>query len=37
MSYSLASGERLRATETSGEFATMDGVRTFKLRRRPGE
>ena len=31
--YALATGERLRPTEGSGEFVTLDGRRTFKLRR----
>ncbi len=31
--YTLATGERLRPTESSGEFVTFDGRRTFKLRR----
>ena len=31
--YALATGERLRPTETEGEFTTLDGKRTFRLRR----
>ncbi len=39
--YSLATGERLRPTGVDGEFETLSGSRTFKLRGktsgRPGE
>ena len=31
--YSLATGERLRPTGVDGEFATLNGSRTFRLRR----
>lgn len=31
-SYTLATGDRLRATETPGEFTTVSGTRTFRLR-----
>ncbi len=31
--YSLATGERLKSTGVDGEFATLNGNRTFKLRR----
>jgi hypothetical protein len=31
--YTLASGQRLRPTENPGEFVTLDGMRSFKLRR----
>ena len=31
--YSLATGERLRPTGVDGEFATLNGGRTFRLRR----
>lgn len=37
VTYSLASGERLKSTETPGEFATMNGSRTFRLRNAAGE
>ncbi len=30
--YALASGERLRPTGSTGEFVTLDGHRTFRLR-----
>ncbi len=30
--YALASGERLRTTGSTGEFVTLDGSRTFRLR-----
>ena len=30
--YALASGERLRPTESTGEFVTLDGNRTFRMR-----
>ena len=30
--YALASGERLRTTGGTGEFVTLDGSRTFRLR-----
>lgn len=30
--YTLASGEKLNATETPGEYVTVNGARTFKLR-----
>lgn len=30
--YTLATGERLRPTESPGEFVTLDGRRTFRLR-----
>jgi len=33
--YSLATGERLRPTGVPGEFETLDGARTFRLRRPP--
>lgn len=33
LTYSLATGERLRPTESAGEFVTLDGKRTFRLRR----
>jgi len=31
--YTLASGEKLRPTDVPGEFVTMNGSRTFRLRR----
>lgn len=31
--YTLASGEKLRATDVPGEYATMNGSRTFRLRK----
>ena len=31
--YSLATGERLRPTEVDGEFETVSGHRSFRLRR----
>ncbi len=31
--YTLATGERLRPTATDGEFVTLDGRRSFNLRR----
>jgi hypothetical protein len=31
--YTLATGEKLRPTDTPGEYTTMDGARTFHLRR----
>jgi hypothetical protein len=33
VTYSLATGERLRPTEVPGEFQTLDGHRTFRFRR----
>lgn len=33
--YTLATGERLRLAETPGEFVTLNGARTFRLRQ-PG-
>jgi hypothetical protein len=30
--YALATGERLRPAESTGEFVTLDGKRTFRLR-----
>ena len=30
--YSLASGERLRPTDVAGEFVTVNGNRSFRLR-----
>ena len=32
ISYALATGERLRPAESAGEFVTLDGKRTFRLR-----
>ena len=32
ITYALATGERLRPTESAGEFVTLDGRRSFKLR-----
>lgn len=34
--YSLATGQRLRPTDVAGEFATLDGSRTFRLRAAAG-
>ena len=31
--YSLATGERLRPTDVAGEFETVSGNRSFRLRR----
>ena len=33
ITYALATGQRLRPTESAGEFVTLDGSRTFQLRR----
>jgi hypothetical protein len=33
--YTLATGERLRATDVPGQYTTMDGARTFRLRKQP--
>jgi hypothetical protein len=30
--YTLATGEKLRPTDVPGEFTTLDGSRTFRLR-----
>jgi hypothetical protein len=30
--YTLATGDRLRPTDVPGEFITMNGARTFRLR-----
>ena len=30
--YTLATGERLRPAESAGEFVTLDGKRSFRLR-----
>jgi hypothetical protein len=30
--YTLATGDKLRPTEVPGEFITMNGARTFRLR-----
>ena len=30
--YTLAAGDKLRQTERSGEYTTLDGSRTFRLR-----
>ena len=35
LSYALATGERLRPTAAPGEFETLNGTRTFRLRRPP--
>jgi hypothetical protein len=35
--YALATGERLRPTGVAGEFQTLDGARTFRLRRPPAQ
>jgi hypothetical protein len=34
--YTLATGERLRPTDVEGEYSTMDGARTFRLRKGAG-
>ena len=34
--YSLASGERLRPTDVAGEFVTVNGNRSFRLREAKG-
>jgi hypothetical protein len=31
--YTLATGEKLRPTDVPGEYTTMDGSRTFRLRK----
>ena len=31
-SYTLATGDKLRPTDVPGEFITMNGTRTFRLR-----
>ncbi|HYP33005.1 MAG TPA: hypothetical protein VES00_14135 [Burkholderiaceae bacterium] len=31
-SYTLATGDRLRPTDVPGEFTTLNGTRTFRLR-----
>ena len=31
-SYTLATGDKLQATDVPGEFVTMNGTRTFRLR-----
>jgi len=35
-SYTLATGEKLRPTDAPGEYTTMDGTRTFRLRNKTG-
>jgi hypothetical protein len=35
IAWNLASGERIAPAEGAGEFKTLDGARTFKLRRAP--
>jgi hypothetical protein len=35
-SYTLATGEKLRPTEVEGEYTTMNGARTFRLRKGAG-
>jgi hypothetical protein len=32
-SYTLATGDKLRPTDVPGEFTTMNGARTFRLRK----
>ncbi len=34
--YSLATGQRLKPTDVAGEFVTLDGRRTFRLRSAAG-
>ena len=31
--YTLATGEKLRPTDVEGEYTTLDGSRTFRLRK----
>ncbi len=33
LTYALATGERLRPADSDGEFVTLDGKRSFRLRR----